>query len=686
MKKKKALFLTGTILLLIVAAGLCIWKRQGIRNTFYKITTGSVPFQIKEKEQMTAHGYYKQAVKAKTELNEVAPIAERDDAAEKFETTVPVEQTLVADSYEIDRQIEAELDNGYTWDDPIVILNPYKISPLTGLILFETPKEEQVRITVKGKTEAADIVAELEPCSRHRVPVVGLYPGEENTVVLELIDGQGNVRKSRELKIRAEDLPENLRDSVKTIENSGKSAFGLTAVYGQKCKMPFAYDVNGDIRWYFERQAANYGMYQLSDDRIIFQDRTGYVPCQQKPQSTNLYEMDCLGRAYRVYYLPAGNHHEVIEKEPGGNLLALTSSLKSCYEEKIVEIDRQTGKIVNELELGDIFGQTYVDKPDWAHINTVSYQPEGDTIIISARNLNSVMKINWSTHKLEWILCDPRFWKGTKFEKYVLQPEEDFVYHFEQHTAYQLETDLDGDPQTVELSLFDNHYNKDRKVDYYDGNEASYVVVYSINEEAATVKQIKRLAVKYSSITSAAIYDSESNHIFGMCGKVVNDAGEKSGMNYEFDYETGEVLNQYYISRDFYRSTELKLNFQDMSQKMEEEENYILGSLRPAVKISKKVKTPAEMLEEGEASFKLIGSVLYAGAMDHHISQVIFKGKNHTYVYDSTDIRLHNKVYLGYYADTPIPLSQMEADDYEIYCVYKDVYYRTGHQIAVKEK
>lgn len=685
MKKKKALLLTGIIFLLVVVAGLCVWKRRGIRNTFYKITTGTVPFQIKEKEQMTAHGYYRQAVKAKTELDKVTLIAERDEAAEAFETNVPVEKTLVADSYEIDRQIEAELDNGYTWEEPIVIINPYKISPLTGLILFETPEDERVRITVKGKTKAADIVSELEPVSRHRVPVVGLYPGTENTVVLELVDEQGNVKESQELKVWAEELPENLRDSVEVVESSGESAFGLTAVYGQKCKMPFAYDLNGDIRWYFEREAANYGIYQMSDGRIIFQDITGYVPCQQKPQSTNLYEMDCLGRAYRVYYIPGGNHHEVIEKEPGGNLLVLTSSLKSCYEEKIVEIDRQTGEIVNELELGDIFGQTYVDKPDWAHINTVSYQPEGDTILISARNLNSVMKINWSTHKLEWILCDPRFWKGTKFEKYVLQPEGDFVYHFEQHTAYQLEANLDKDPRTVEVCLFDNHYNKDRNTDYYDGNEASYVVVYSINEEEAAVKQIKRLPVTHSYITSAAIYDSESNHIFGMCGKAINDAGEKSGMNYEFDYETGEVLNQYYISRDFYRSTELTLNFQDMSQKMKEEENYILGSLRPVVKISRKVKTPEETLEDAEVGFKLIGSVLYVGAMDHHISQVIFKGKNHTYVYDSTDIRLHNKVYLGYYADTPIPLSQMKADDYEIYCVYKDVYYQTGHRITVKE-
>ena len=41
-------------------------------------------------------------------------------------------------------------------------------------------------------------------------------------------------------------------------------------------------------------------------------------------------------------------------------------------------------------------------------------------------------------------------YKRQEYEKYVLQPEGDFIYQFQQHTAYQLETDLDGDDQTIE--------------------------------------------------------------------------------------------------------------------------------------------------------------------------------------------------------------------------------------------
>ena len=45
----------------------------------------------------------------------------------------------------------------------------------------------------------------------------------------------------------------------------------------------------------------------------------------------------------------------------------------------------------------DIFSGKYEDRVDWTHLNTVSYQSETDTIVISPRNLESVVKLNWTT-------------------------------------------------------------------------------------------------------------------------------------------------------------------------------------------------------------------------------------------------------------------------------------------------
>ena len=70
------------------------------------------------------------------------------------------------------------------------------------------------------------------------------------------------------------------------------------------------------------------------------------------------------------------------------------------------------------------------------------------------------MKLNWTTHEIVWILANPEVFKGTKYEKYVLTPDSDFLWHYRQHTVYQIDTDLDGNSDTVEITMFDNHRNR----------------------------------------------------------------------------------------------------------------------------------------------------------------------------------------------------------------------------------
>lgn len=682
--KKKKLFLFLFLLILLALLAIVGYKkRRGIVNTFFKVTGIEVPYEWKTYVRKK-YGSYKQVIKVNADLDEAVPVNENDAASASIETTIPVEDTLVKTSADIDAQVQAELDSGnYSFEEPLVILNPYRISPLTAMILFQTEETVGVRVTVKGKTEAADISFEAEQTTSHRVPVIGLYPSMENTIVLELMDESGNVTETKELKLQTEKLPARLNDIIRPVTTSGASAFALTLVSGQRTYFPFAYDCMGDIRWYFDKETANYGLYGMSNGRLMFQDTAGYVPSPQKPQSTNVYELDYLGRAHSMYYLPGGSHHEIIEKEPGGNLLALTSTLKGHFEDEIIEIDRATGEIVNELELADIFGKTYVDKMDWAHINTVSYYPEDDTILISPRNLHSIMKINWTTHEIKWILCDKRFWEGTKFETYVLTQDGDFTYHFQQHSPYQISADLDGNPDTVEITLFDNHQANDRKVDFFEKDDNSYSTVYSVDEKAGTVRQLKQFPVIYSKITSNTIYDEKSNHMFAMCGWVPNSPfGNRRGMTYEMDYETGEILNQYTLKFTFYRAIEMKVHYEDLCAPLTVDEKYIKGSLRPFVKTSKTVATPKQMLTEG-VSFKLIGSVLYTKALDHHIPQLILKGQKNTYVFDSTGIPQYYKEYLVHEGDLPVPLSTLEPDTYEVLCVYEKEFYQTGHTITI---
>ena len=630
-------------------------------------------------------GWYGRALEARLDPDDLFLVSDHDGSAQGYDTDVPEAETLVAASLRVDAMATGELESGvYSFEEPLAITDPYQNAPLTGLILFTTETPCAVRVTARGKTPAADIVYTTPVAQAHRVPVIGLYPGEETVVALELVDDQSNVVASREIPMQAEALPRFMRGLISPVVTSGASAFGLTLVYGQKSTLPFGYDCNGDIRWYLNHKVGNYGMYMLSDGHMILQDTMGYTHNLEKPQSTNLYEFDLLGRFWRMYYLANGSHHEVIEKTPGGNLLCLTSSMEDHYEDEIVEIDRQSGAVVNELELKDIFGDTYTDLIDWAHINTVSWQEDGDTIILSCRNIHSVMKIGWSDHRLIWILSDPGFWRDTPFSDYVLRPEGDFHWQYQQHTAYQLKADLDGDPATVELSLFDNHTEDFRGVLDYDGLEGSYAMIFSIDEAARTVRLVKDFAVIRSEITSNTICDAESGRVFAMCGYVPKELWKnREGMTYEFDYETGELLNQFSLLYTFYRASPALINPEDLCAPMAVEADYIKGTLKQAVETADTVAVPDQTLGEDAVNVFTVGQALYVSALDHTVSQVIFKGAEHTYVYDAASI----VEYYDKFQDVPvpmaIPLQPLAPDDYRLLCVYKDQLCDLGRHIGI---
>lgn len=59
---------------------------------------------------------------------------------------------------EIDSKLKAEYESGeYSLDDPFVVVNPYGISPLTALVMFDTDEDVQVAVKVIGHQVEEDI-------------------------------------------------------------------------------------------------------------------------------------------------------------------------------------------------------------------------------------------------------------------------------------------------------------------------------------------------------------------------------------------------------------------------------------------------------------------------------------------------------------------------------------------------
>lgn len=602
----------------------------------------------------------------------------------EYTSTITTKDDRVTKSYKLDKQIQEELENGgHTFWEPFVILNPFGNSPLTAVVLFETEEEYAVRITVQGNTDETDVIGNVDASTLHRVPVIGLYPDKENEVIIELLDNNGNVVDKTKVLIQTDALPSSMDNLVEVENNIEASSYGLLEVSGFDTPHPFAFDTEGDVRWYLSESYASYGYFPLSDGRFVVMDKDVMTQTYEKPHAQQLYEMDYLGRVHQIYLIEKGAHHEIIEMTPGGNLLVLTNSIDEHVEDVVEEIDRKTGKIVKSLDMREIFGDTYVDMVDWAHLNTASYNEKDDTIILSPRNIHSGIKVNWSTNELVWILGDPEFWAGTPFEDKVLQPEGDIIWHYQPHSIYEIKQDLDGDSDTIHVMLFDNHWDKTRKVKSFDDLEYSYVSLYTINEETMTVIQPHIYEGVKSKITSNYRYNYEKSRVFFMGGYLAKETEDgKNGMIYEYDYETEEVLNQYSLRYTFYRAYEFEPDFSTCASLMELNDNYLAGTLRATSLNKESEKVPSDILEEG-VKFSINNQLLYIKAKDHKVSKVEFIGKNQSYLLDLSYTKGEKK-YQKLNYNIVVPFSNLAEDEYQIVVTYDGTRYDTGETITMK--
>ena len=99
----------------------------------------------------------------------------------------PVSADYLSDQKQMNTDIAAELkQTDYTPENPLILVNPYGISPLTALISFSTPTPSSVGITIQGKDAETTISHTFSTISeKHIIPVYGLYEGK-NTVLLQV--------------------------------------------------------------------------------------------------------------------------------------------------------------------------------------------------------------------------------------------------------------------------------------------------------------------------------------------------------------------------------------------------------------------------------------------------------------------------------------------------------------------
>lgn len=226
----------------------------------------------------------------------------------------------------IDSQIEKEkylTPYGYTLDNPNIIINPYGNSPLTALILFETPQDSEITVMIEEKDQTIKIQNTFKSNTKHYIPIYGLYPNYNNKVIIK----SGDITKKYTLTTTS--LPADLKtESIINLTN--EFTFINTNGY------IYALDSNNEIRWYLTDQY-KYNINKLSNGNFLLP--TSNLNNNQEP--LGIIEIDLLGKVYKQYNIENGYYGSFIEKE--NTYLILSKN--------IIEIDKQTGQTLNEIPL-----------------------------------------------------------------------------------------------------------------------------------------------------------------------------------------------------------------------------------------------------------------------------------------------------------------------------------------------
>ncbi len=409
-------------------------------------------------------------------------------------------------------------------DDPTIRLAPNASTPLAGILKYTSEAPTRLVLDVSDGIDSWQIEFE-DFDTEHSLPVLGFRPGRRHTVLVRALNLNENEVDSAVIEVTTDPLPEDFPEisvtSTPELMEPGVTLFEASGFL-------IAVDETGEIVWYhriqflnpiFDRDVRRMSngnlLLLLSTSRIVELDMLGNIvhiwhPSQQTDGDTGSIPVDTLAF-----------HHEVSETEDG-NLLVLSVEFRMVddFRTSTTDPDAPTeaalvagdvvveftpeGGVVNEWSLldildplrinygsfrgdwdsfyEDVFGVSEVTR-DWSHGNAVIHDSRDDSIIVSLRHQDAVVKFDRQTGELIWILGPHENWDPVLFGDFLLTPLSDDQFFFQYHQHAPMIT-KDGT-----LMIYDNGNFRASPFDPTLPNDENFsrAIEYDIDESTKEV-------------------------------------------------------------------------------------------------------------------------------------------------------------------------------------------------------
>ncbi len=601
---------------------------------------------------------------------------------------------------QVDENLQIEEEKGYSFDEALIIVNPYGDSPLTAAAIFTTSEDMGGTITVKGKVAEDNITGRFKATKSHIVPIYGLYPGETTEVVITLDDGT-----SKTFEVTTDSVGIDTGGTeVKMVDEMAYDYSNLTFISNVTSSNIYAVDSKGDVRWYYDNSGV-LGVKVLSNGHLIVP--SSYTLKTQYYQS-GIMEIDLLGKVYYEYAIPGGMHHDMLELPNGNLLVASDRSSFETVEDYVVEIDKESGEVVWELDMATLIGMEEGGsinrtEDDWFHNNGIWYDEDTDTLLLSGRHVDAIVAVDKSDKTLKWILGNPEGW-SEEYKQYFFTPlGEEFEWQYAQHEVTMLSN---GD-----IMCFDNGAGRTKttnlEAEVTGDNVYSRAVIYRIDEEKMTIEQVweygKARGGEFNSewISGAISLDDDPNNIWITSGSNLYSQAEDS-----YDYgpsdmfkeglEQSTIIAQVKENKLVYELRLKHLTYRSFRLSVYEDANNFdvaaKGKYLGGLGITETVDVPLELKDtELTENFKLTldPTKLYLSSKytitsidDLEDSYLVLRKEDGTVIsYSTTQTQIENKNEVTVNVTGWISTTGLEGSSYDIYVVLGGNVSYTGYRL-----
>jgi len=391
-------------------------------------------------------------------------------------------------------------------------------SPLTAIITTTGKEPHTLEIRILGKYDNDLTYIDKNLSRSHTVPLIGLYPDFDNTIFVKAVNSNNQTISTKRFQVKTD--PVNVQiPNIEILAYDHEFLPGRLTFIEYRLgftNVPFVFDEYGDVRWYLK-----YPDQSLIRPTLVKNKR--YFYCGDFGYSV-MYKFDWFGNIDTID-LPEGYnmlHHEV--NRNNGHLFFPSDN------HYILETD-ENGKKIKEWNLEEIVKrylpanqQMVIEDKDWLHVNSVYYQEEDQSLVVSARQSLGVFKLDYSSGNILWILNDTSalWYSYPKLKNLALMPLEGCDLPIGQHSPVPLSGNR--------ILMLDNGYDGYERINseggLTDGGKGySRLVVYEINENNMTVSQDfeygrEQGEILYSKYAGNAGYDDIIGSYYGLFGDI----------------------------------------------------------------------------------------------------------------------------------------------------------------------